>query len=86
MNSPKKHKKNPNKIAFTQADMKKAEAKWDKQLQQMKVEATSDATKFVYAVVYSALIHEFNWTTEELIRLQAERKEYQIRCSIAIMV
>lgn len=51
-----KKKKNPNKIIFTQGDMKIAEKKWEQQLQDMKIQATSDATAYVQAVAFLALM------------------------------
>jgi len=70
-----KGKVNPNKMPLTKMDMKLAEKKWQEQLDQMKIEATSNASLFVQAVVYLALCNKLGFGVDELeiLRIESER-------------
>lgn len=70
---------NPNKVPLSQADMKKAEKRWNEQLQQIKTEATSDATRFVQAVYILALHRRFNFDSDMVADLIEETERISDR-------
>jgi len=67
-----KTKKNPNKIILTQADMKKAEARWEQEKQEIYTKSAQRASVWYQAITYLALCNVHHFSEDDLTLLQNE--------------